>query len=160
MLVGCVEKDNSRLVLLGLSRGNVERLTQGKPVLVSRERHGPAMPDGLEVALFFGETEEAILADLRRHGLEVTLARAPDTAAVKETARTLGLGATGEYPHGSLGPDDQGELRAGLTVKEGKLVLVFGKEVSWLALTPEEAREMARLLVVRADEAERSRWGN
>ncbi len=64
------------------------------------------------------------------------------------------LGATGRFPHGRLGPDDQGELRAALAVVDGKIVIEFGKAVSWLAMMPVQARDMARLLLARADEAE------
>jgi hypothetical protein len=59
------------------------------------------------------------------------------------------LGATGKFPDGQLGHDDQGELQMGVAWDEkAKLVqLAFGKPVAWLAFPPEQAVEMAKLLL-------------
>ena len=56
------------------------------------------------------------------------------------------LGATGRFPHGSLTPDDEGELRMAVTTQGGKVILAFGKPIEWLGLTPRKARELADLL--------------
>ena len=70
-------------------------------------------------------------------------------------ARLFGLGATGEYPHGSLGADDEGELRAGVGIEDGKVIINFGKPVAWLSITPAGARELAAMLIAKADIAEK-----
>lgn len=57
------------------------------------------------------------------------------------------LGPTGKFPHGKITPDDEGELKIGLLAKGGKIVLVFGKAVTWIGLPPEDAKKMAMSLL-------------
>jgi hypothetical protein len=59
------------------------------------------------------------------------------------------LGATGKFPGGKLNPDDQGELQLaiGLNVKTGLVEMWFGKQVSWLAMTRQDAIQMAHSLI-------------
>lgn len=64
-------------------------------------------------------------------------------AQLAEEAKRLGLGATGDYPEGKLGPGDEGGLRAALAVAGGRVVLHFGKSLAWLAMTPDEADAFA-----------------
>jgi hypothetical protein len=48
------------------------------------------------------------------------------------------FGPTGKYPHGALGPHDDGELRMGVTHdSKGNVILNFGIEVSWIAFPQE-----------------------
>lgn len=63
------------------------------------------------------------------------------------------LGATGTFPRGKLHESDEGELRLGVTVDQGTVIVVFGKPVAWLGLTPQMARDLAATLLERADEA-------
>ena len=65
------------------------------------------------------------------------------------------FGATGRFPRGTLNESDEGELQMGVTVKSGTVILVFGKSVAWLGLTPQIARDLAANLIERADEAGR-----
>ena len=60
------------------------------------------------------------------------------------------LGATGQYPHGSTGPNDLGELRAAVAIKDGRVVIDFGKMVRWVSMTPEEALIIAGVLTDKA----------
>lgn len=62
------------------------------------------------------------------------------------------IGATGKFPDGQLGHDDQGELRLGVAWDErAKLVrLAFGKPVAWLAFPREDAIELAKTLLKHA----------
>lgn len=62
------------------------------------------------------------------------------------------LGATGEYPEGRLGPDDEGELKVALAAdrKARRLILAFGKPVAWIAMTGPEARDFAHRLLEKA----------
>lgn len=43
-------------------------------------------------------------------------------------------GATGDFPQGKLNGDDQGGLRMAIGVKDGVIVVDFGKPVAWLGL--------------------------
>jgi|HubBroStandDraft_1064217.scaffolds.fasta_scaffold66369_3 hypothetical protein len=53
-------------LVLGLSRRNLELLQAGKPIRFNmRELNLPPA----DVVIFFGETEEAMMEDLRSHGL-------------------------------------------------------------------------------------------
>jgi hypothetical protein len=65
----------------------------------------------------------------------------------------LGLGATGEFPKGQISEDDQGELKVALGInKEHKRIMIdFGKSISWLGLAAEEARAFAYGLLAHAD---------
>lgn len=63
------------------------------------------------------------------------------------------FGPTGQFPRGKLNPQDEGELRMGVSVDQGTVILAFGKTVSWLGLTPAIARELGETLIARADEA-------
>lgn len=52
-------------------------------------------------------------------------------------------GATGDHPQGKLNGDDQGGLRMAIGVKDGVLVVDFGKPVAWLALDKATALALA-----------------
>lgn len=61
------------------------------------------------------------------------------------------FGATGEYPEGSLGPHDEGALRMGVAHdSKGTVILNFGKEVSWVGFPPEQAINLARMILKHA----------
>jgi len=63
-------------------------------------------------------------------------------------------GKTGDFPHGKLNEHAVGELKLGLTVEEGKVVLVFGTPITWIGLEPKDARDLAELLIKYAEQAE------
>ena len=63
------------------------------------------------------------------------------------------LGATGQFPRGKLHESDEGELRFGVTVEHGTVIVVFGKPVAWLGMSPQKASDLAVTLLERADEA-------
>lgn len=65
------------------------------------------------------------------------------------------FGATGKFPRGKIHESDEGELRIGVTVKQGTVIVEFGTQIAWLGLTPQIARELADALLARADEAAR-----
>jgi hypothetical protein len=58
-------RTGKRLLLLGLDRENVNRLTDGKPILVE----GEPMNLPFDVSVVFGETLEEIRAELEKGGL-------------------------------------------------------------------------------------------
>ena len=67
------------------------------------------------------------------------------------------LGATGNFPRGQADPQDEGELKLALATDRanGIIRVVFGKPVAWLGLPSEEARQLAALLIEKADELDR-----
>ena len=72
--------------------------------------------------------------------------------STEEVAQEANLGATGKYPHGKTGPMDQGELKAGVYIQKDRLVVNFGKELSWLSMTKQEAMMFAAGLVRKIEE--------
>jgi hypothetical protein len=68
-----------KLKLLGLSRANIDKLTSGQPIRISSETHGEAVTDDEVIIICFGETEEDIVADFQRHGVDLgKLGRLPE----------------------------------------------------------------------------------
>jgi hypothetical protein len=70
-----------------------------------------------------------------------------------------GLGATRRWPHGRLGPDDQGEIKVAIAadLDNGRVQIEFGKPVAWLSLTPADALALAGKLVEKAQVCRRHR---
>lgn len=66
------------------------------------------------------------------------------------------FGPTGQFPHGKLDPTDEGELNMGVSWDPRARVvrIAFGRPVAWLAMTPEEARALAALLLAKAAEGD------
>lgn len=61
------------------------------------------------------------------------------------------LGPTGDFPAGSLGPHDEGGLNMGVAHdREGNVHVNFGKPIAWFALPPEQAVELAKLILRHA----------
>lgn len=56
-------KGETILVGLGISEGNVERLKQGKPIVVKLKELGAK--EDIEVMIFYGKTEEDMAETLR-----------------------------------------------------------------------------------------------
>ncbi len=73
-----------------------------------------------------------------------------DRKTSKKIAKALGLGATGRFPHGKLRPVDAGELKSVVLEEGDMVVIVFGKPVSWVSMTPDDALNMADVLTKRA----------
>lgn len=48
--------NGTRIIVLGITRENVKRLTAGHPIRVSAEHH-PGFPEDTVIAVVFGETE-------------------------------------------------------------------------------------------------------
>lgn len=59
MVIRRGERDGRKLLLLGLSRANIDKLVEGKPISISRKTHGEAMAEDEEVAIVFGEDDLA-----------------------------------------------------------------------------------------------------
>lgn len=150
--------DGTRIVLLGVSRGNIDRLIAGQPIRATAATH-PGFPADLVVGVMFGETDAAITEMLKGHigeHTKVNVVPGADPAAVR-VVRGVPLGATGEYPYGQQDATDEGELMAAMAAdpRNGVVRIDFGKSVAWLSLPAKAAREWAALLISKADELER-----
>lgn len=55
--------------MLGLSMGNVSWLLANKPIHIRREVHGPGVPEGLDIVVIFGQTEDSIRKNLESLGV-------------------------------------------------------------------------------------------
>jgi hypothetical protein len=144
--------DGTRIILLGVSRGNVTRLTAGQPIRVSAASH-PGFPDDVTVMIVFGETESWLvdqMKDVIGHDTKIV--------GVQEAADVL-VGATGAYPYGKLDADDEGELRIALATDQqnGVIRVVFGKPIGYLGLPSLEARGLANMLIAKADELDKGK---
>ncbi len=53
------------------------------------------------------------------------------------------FGATGKFPQGHLNDEDEGELKIGIGVSEGKVVINFGTPVVWIGFDVDQAIELA-----------------
>lgn len=64
------------------------------------------------------------------------------------------LGATGRHPYGKVDETDEGELRMAVRAdhQQGIVRIEFGKPIAWLGLPEAGARELAALLMTKADE--------
>jgi len=61
--------ENGRKILgLGLSHGNLDRLKEGKPIHFNAEQMGLPMLNVNEVLIYVGATEESMRRDLAEHG--------------------------------------------------------------------------------------------
>lgn len=156
MIVMSAGGEGAYVLVLGLSRANINQLTAGRPVRVRRATHGQAVPAGLTVGIIFGETERALYDQLRAKGFigaETLIEGAPAPAPVP--------GPTGDYPDGRLHAADRGEVQAALTVdrENGRLHIDFGTELSWLSMNAEQALAFAEQLRRRAEQLLRKAEG-
>lgn len=62
-------------------------------------------------------------------------------------------GPVGAYPHGMLHKTDEGSLQFAVGAKDGKVVVDFGSPVAWFGLTPQQAMDLAGIIMQRAREA-------
>jgi hypothetical protein len=56
--------DGRQVIVLGITRGNVERLMAGQPIHVGADTH-PGFPVNLAITIFFGETERTLTDQLK-----------------------------------------------------------------------------------------------
>lgn len=74
--------------------------------------------------------------------------RAERLRALLDTASFRG--ALGDFPLGKLTPQDEGAIQFAVGDKDGKVTLDFGTPVHWLAMSPQEAADLASTLIKRA----------
>ena len=56
----------------------------------------------------------------------------------------------GEYPMGKMNADDEGALAFQVGVADGNVVIQFPKPVKWLGFPPQQAVNLAQLLIKHA----------
>ena len=61
------------------------------------------------------------------------------------------LGATGIFPEGRFGGQDEGEIKFGVAHVDGKILINFGTPVSWLGMSTGQAKDLARVLLKLAN---------
>lgn len=59
-------------------------------------------------------------------------------------------GATGKFPDGKIHPLDEGEIRIRIGVVEGRVVLDFGKPITSVGFTREQALQIGQGLIQKA----------
>ena len=64
----------------------------------------------------------------------------------------MALGATGEFPEGKVSEDDEGELQLAVGRQGGKVIISFGKAVSWIGIDPGQAEELGNIIIKKAKE--------
>lgn len=69
MIIARTTIETTQFILLGLSRVNIHRLMEGKPILLRRETHGAGVPEGWTIGITFGETELQMKKELEDAGL-------------------------------------------------------------------------------------------
>jgi hypothetical protein len=63
-----------------------------------------------------------------------------------------------QYPRGKLNTDDEGALETRIAVKDKTVIIDYGKPITWLGLGANDARELAQVLLERADEIDPPQW--
>ena len=58
------------------------------------------------------------------------------------------------FPEGKFNENDQGQMSLAVAAQDGKVIVAFGKDVAWMGLTPDGARDLADTLRANADKAE------
>ena len=58
-----------------------------------------------------------------------------------------------QYPNGKLNVEDEGVAEMAIGVDDGRVVIAFRKPMKWIALTPDQAGELANRLIRHARSA-------
>lgn len=151
-------QDGRTLVFLGVDPANLRRLREGKPIFVDMAELGV---DAC-VVIQFGESLDAIMKSLRDAGIDLPEAEdrrsdpKPSDHAAVGPLNVPGLGPTGRFPEGRLNASDEGEIRIAIASKGSKVILDFGKPVSWLSVNGHQAEEIGHAILQRAATAKAS----
>jgi hypothetical protein len=57
------------LLVIGLEAGNIERLKRGQPIMFPAEQ---LEMQGFDIAIQYGDTKEAMVAEMEAHGLTIS----------------------------------------------------------------------------------------
>lgn len=61
------------------------------------------------------------------------------------------LGKTGKFPEGKLNRRDEGEIKIGVSNRNGAVIINFGVPVTWIGMPPDTVRSLAKMLLKHAD---------
>lgn len=61
------KKDGRKLLILGVDRTNIERLTSKQPIMVQGNQFGLDLP--VDILIMFGETLDDVATELRQSGV-------------------------------------------------------------------------------------------
>jgi hypothetical protein len=122
----------------------------------------PAFPKGMDVDLSLGAVNTCavellypsprcgqwlIKCERCQQEIMITTAGRPDDP------RSVKLACKEEkYPRGKLNDDDEGSLEIYITVRDKTLIIEFGKELSWIGMSRNEAIVFAQTIIKRAEE--------
>jgi hypothetical protein len=67
--------------------------------------------------------------------------------------RGSGKGSPRSWPNGRMDATDDGAFQMGVSVVKGRVVMCFDRPMDWVAMTPQEASDLADVLVQRGLEA-------
>ena len=59
----------------------------------------------------------------------------------------------GEFPDGRLNANDEGALAVMIGHEKGKVVMQFASPTAWIGFTPEQAMDIAQMLITHARKA-------
>lgn len=62
----------------------------------------------------------------------------------------MNIGKTGRWTQGKLNKDDNGELRMAIFEQNGKVIIDFGTELSWIGFDKNQAKELGNLLIKKS----------
>lgn len=60
-----------------------------------------------------------------------------------------------KYPDGKVAPDDEGALQAKCFIKNDRVIIDFGKSLSWIALDEPSLRMLVDMLTIQLDNLQR-----
>ena len=100
--------------------------------------------------------------DLRRELMAAAIATGLSYAWFCDIYRrgvNVKIGATGTFPYGKLDPHDEGEIAVAIAAdpRHGVVRFEFGKLISFLALPAAHARQLAEVLVEKADQVDKGK---
>lgn len=74
-------------------------------------------------------------------------------ASLQQILETPLVGATGTYPEGRFGEGDAGAIQFAIGSRAGRVVLDFGTPAYWVSMCPEQARDIAHMIMAAASQA-------
>ena len=69
---------------------------------------------------------------------------------LRECLQEMTLGKTGEFPDGKIREDDKGGVMFAVGEEKGNVVIQFGEPTKWVGMSPQQALDLASLLIKHA----------
>lgn len=80
--------------------------------------------------------------------LSLELGKSKDLIAkLNELKEQYNLGETGLFPDGKLTEKDEGEIKIAIGEMGGRVIMNFGKPITWIGFTKEQAKGIAESLL-------------